>query len=101
MQSWQQWQAQAYNARKALSVAMDFKPWTSMEGLVFSNLDPRPRVGELLDLAFMQFVGDSRKAESLAKDPVEARSFCKECFAMFRRTLQGRRIPMLPVSLDA
>ena len=76
-----QWQVQAHAARSQLKVGKDFKPWTSMDSLVFKNVPPTDRVGEILDLAVMQYVGDVRSTQTLLQSgPEKLRAHCSELF---------------------
>lgn len=74
---WQQWQVQACRIRQQFKVSSLCKPWTSMECLNFRNIAPNKRIGELLDLAVIRYVGP-QKACTLGS--TELRQACAELF---------------------
>ena len=52
-----------------------------MDSLVFKNLPPTSRVGELLDLAVMRYVGDAPSTKTLLNSgPGKLRAYCSELF---------------------
>ncbi|CAE7949280.1 unnamed protein product [Symbiodinium sp. KB8] len=63
--------------KRSVEVSSLCKPWTSMECLNFRNIAPNKRIGELLDLAVIRYVGP-QKACTLGS--TELRQACAELF---------------------